>query len=104
MNVPKPVGCSRSLFVVAKQLLPCRFDVYGYACTRSVIPDDWLNRFSFQPVSNLARGIRLAFDGRIELAFSDHLSVSSAFPIAWHFLVGKFGVSLGNRLRTPTCS
>jgi hypothetical protein len=28
-----------------------------------------LNRFAFQPISNLARGLSLAFNGRIELAF-----------------------------------
>jgi hypothetical protein len=55
-------------------LLPCRFDVYGHARTRSVIPK-WLNSFAFQPVSNLPSGIGLAFDGRIKLAFGCNVSI-----------------------------
>jgi hypothetical protein len=57
-------------------------------------PNDWLNSFAFEPVSNLASSLRLAFASRCVLAFSYQLSVGSAFRIAWHFLVGKFGVSL----------
>jgi hypothetical protein len=63
-----------------------------------------LNRFAFQPVCNLSSSIRLAFASRCVLAFSYQLSVGSAFPIAGHFLAGKFGVSLCNRLRTPSCT
>jgi tetratricopeptide (TPR) repeat protein len=55
-----------SSLVVAKQLLPCHFEVYGHARTRRVIPN-WLSSFAFQPVSNLARSIRLAFASRCVL-------------------------------------
>ena len=98
MNVPKPVRSSRSLFVVAKQLLPCRFDVYGHARTGSVIPDDWLNRFAFQPVSNLASSIRLAFDGRIELAFGCKLSIGPAFRVTRILLLSNIGIGIRDGL------
>jgi len=38
-----------------------------------------LNTSSFQPVSNLARGLSLAFDGPIELAFGCNLSIVRPF-------------------------
>ena len=44
-------------------------------------PNDWLNSFAFQPVSNLARSIRLASDGRVELAFGCNQSVGPAFRV-----------------------
>ena len=34
---------------------------------------------TFQPVSNISSSIRLAFDGRIELAFGGKLSVGPAY-------------------------
>jgi hypothetical protein len=102
VNVPKPVCSSRSLVVVAKQLLPYRFDVYGHACTSSVIPKR-LNSFAFQAVGNLARGLSLAFDGRIELAFGGHLSIVSAFRVTRIPLLGNVAYAsvMGLRGRPP---
>jgi hypothetical protein len=34
---------------------------------------DWLSRFAFQPVSNLARSLSLALNCRCTLAFRDEL-------------------------------
>jgi hypothetical protein len=58
-----------------------------------------LNSFAFEPVSNLASSLRLAFASRCVLAFSYQLSVGSAFRIAWHFLVGIDAIRRLHQLR-----
>jgi hypothetical protein len=61
-----------------------------------------LNSFAFQPVSNLSSSIRLAFDGRIELAFGCKLSIGPAFRVIRVLLLGNIGIGLCDRLTRAT--
>jgi hypothetical protein len=58
-----------------------------------------LNRFAFQPVSNLTGSFSLAFDGRVELAFGGKLSIGPAFRVTRVLLLGQVGIGIRHRLR-----
>jgi hypothetical protein len=92
---------SRSLFVVAKQLF-LTTSMFSVTLIPAVSPQ------VIEPLclpagrQSRARGFSLAFDGRIELAFGCHLSVTAAFRVTRVLLLGYIGIGIRDQLTRAT--